>query len=77
MTSRIYEVSFTFTPPPEDEETVNGNGYITVMATSEEEALKVIEQLLEEVTDLEVTSIQPLADVPNDVFPHEAHQRLQ
>lgn len=71
--SSIYEVTFTFTP---EDEYVNGEGFVTVIATSEEEARKTIHQAMGDAKDLNVTEVREIANIDSN-YPHEAHRTLQ
>lgn len=71
--SSIFEVAFTFTP---EDEYVNGEGFVTLIASSEEEARKLIHASMGDAKDLCITQINKIADIAGSV-PHQAHQTLQ
>jgi hypothetical protein len=71
--SSIFEVAFTFTP---EDEFVNGEGFVTLIASSEDEARKLITEMMGDAQDLSITQVNKIADIASSV-PHEAHRTLQ
>jgi hypothetical protein len=62
-TLKLFEAQFTFTP---DDET-SGEGILTITAETVEEARKALEDVLGEVTDLQITEIREIAVLPDNV----------
>jgi hypothetical protein len=71
--SSLFEVTFTFTP---DDEYVNGEGFVTIIASSEDQARALIHEMMGDAQDLTITQIIKIGDIAGST-PMEAHSTLQ
>lgn len=68
----LYEVSFHYTP----EDDTSGDGYVSVLASSENEVHALIYDMMGGAPNLTITAITFIAQVDSNV-PHPAHPTLQ